>query len=224
MKMMQRLYQQKILDIRSRDIYRYELLLHGELNTEFADVAPPIVAGYDSYAFQEMFRDLVRVALGLPDEVQQIISMNVTNRVLVDCDMMEILLENLQDLPYGLTIEVTQVGDLTEPRRLNAVLSGLRQHNCSVDFDNFGGPNSRTPQILSEYFFDSVKLNSKFVQATLLNNRLSRLLALLNEMTKAQGKALIATGVSTSEQSETLAALGIVLQQGDFIHSPELLG
>jgi EAL domain-containing protein (putative c-di-GMP-specific phosphodiesterase class I) len=220
---MQKVYQQKILDIGTHDIYRYEILLHDDLDTEFASSVSPIAVGYNAYAFQETFRGLVRVAVGLPDEVQQIISMNVTNRILVDFDMMEILLENLQDLPYGLTIEVTQIGDLPEPRRLNAVLSGLRQHNCSVDFDNFGGPNSRTPQILSEYFFDAIKLNGKFVQSALLDDRLTRLLALLNDMIKAQGKVLIATGVSTSQQSEALASLGIVLQQGDFIHSPELV-
>ena len=220
---MQRVYQQKILDIRTRDIYRYEILLHDEINSNLVVLAPQTAVGCNLYTFQETFRDLVSVAVGLPDEVQQMISINVTNRILVDGDMMEILLENLRDLPYGLTIEVTQIGDLPEPRRLNAVLSGLRQHNCSVDFDNFGGPNSKTPQVLSEYFFDSVKLNGKFVQSTLSNERLTRLLALLNDMTKAQGKVMIATGVSTSTQSERLASIGIVLQQGDFIHSPELV-
>jgi EAL domain-containing protein (putative c-di-GMP-specific phosphodiesterase class I) len=220
---MQKVYQQKILDIRTREIYRYEILFHDEINLDVAVSVPPIGACNQLYVAQEMIRDLIRAASGLPDKIQRMISINVTNRILVDSDMREILIENLQDLPHGLTIEVTQLGDLPEPRKLNAVLSGLRQRNCSVDFDNFGGPNSKNPQILSEYFFDSIKLNGKFVQNTLADERLLRLLAFLNDLIKAQGKLLIATGVSTSTQSEKLASLGIVLQQGDFIHSPELV-
>jgi EAL domain-containing protein (putative c-di-GMP-specific phosphodiesterase class I) len=220
---MQKVYQQNILDIDTKDFCRHEIF-HEEVNTEQAVSALLIGACNQLYDVQEMISDLFKVATGLPDEVQRIISINVANRFLIDPEMMEILFENLPDLPYGLTIEVTQLGELPEPRKLNAVLSALRQRNCSVDFDDFGGPNSKNPQILSEYYFDSVKLNSKFVQGILADERLTRLLGLLNDMIKAQGKSLIATGVSTSKQSEQLASLGIVLQQGDYIHSTELVG
>jgi EAL domain-containing protein (putative c-di-GMP-specific phosphodiesterase class I) len=175
------------------------------------------------FPFMEMTSHLLKVVSAFPDGVQHLISINVANTILIDSEMLGVFLEQLEDMPYGLSIEVTPLGELPEPRRLNAVFSTLRKLNCSVEFDNFGGPSSENPQIMSEYSFDSVKLNSTFVQTALSDQRRMRLLALITDMIKAQGKRLIATGVSTCKQSEKLASLGIVLQQGDFIHSPELV-
>jgi EAL domain-containing protein (putative c-di-GMP-specific phosphodiesterase class I) len=220
---MQSVYQQKILDVRTKDTYRHEIFFADSTSAEQAASPVPIGADSKLYVVEKMIGDLIRVARGLPEAMQQIVSINVSNTILVDSDILGILLENLQDLPYGLSIEVTQLGDLPEPRKLNAVFSTLRQRNCSVEFDNFGGPNSQNTQVLSEYAFDSVKLNGRFVDNALADDRRLRLLALLTDLIRTQGKLLIATGVATCQQSEKLAALGIVLQQGDFIHSPELV-
>jgi EAL domain-containing protein (putative c-di-GMP-specific phosphodiesterase class I) len=220
---MQNVYQQKILDIRTNIIYRCEVFFADELDTEQAVSALPLGADGRLFPFKDMISHLIRVASDLPDEIQHLVSINVSNAIFVDPDMLDVFLDTLEDLPYGLSIEVTPLGDLPGPRKLNALFSTLRKLSCSVEFDNFGGRHSQNPQILSEYSFDSVKLSSKFIQSTLSDERRMRLLALLTDMIKAQGKLLVATGVSTCKQSETLASLGVVLQQGDFIHSPELV-
>jgi hypothetical protein len=220
---MQTLYQQKILDVKTNHLYRYEVFFAEECQT--TQTVSPMSLGGDGrlFPFKEMISHLLKVVSGFPDEIQHLISINVSNTILLDAEMLDVFLEQLEDLPYGLSIEVTPLGEFPEPRKLNAVFSELRKLNCSVEFDDFGGPNSQNPQILSEYSFDSVKLNSTFVQTALSDQRRMRLLALVTTMIKAQGKRLIATGVSTCTQSEKLASLGIVLQQGDFIHSPELV-
>jgi EAL domain-containing protein (putative c-di-GMP-specific phosphodiesterase class I) len=218
---MQTLYQQKILDIRTRKIYRCEVFFADESNADQAVSALPLGGDRRLFPFKEMISHLTRVVSRLPDDVQHLISINVANSILIDSDMLEVFLEQIEDLPYGLSIEVTPLDDLPEPRKLNAVFSTLRKLNCSVEFDDFGGRRSQNPEVLSEYAFDSVKLNSKFVRSMLSDGRRMRLLTLLIGMIMAQGKLLVATGVSTREQSEKLASLGIVLQQGDFIHSPE---
>jgi EAL domain-containing protein (putative c-di-GMP-specific phosphodiesterase class I) len=218
---MQTVYQQKILDVRTNNLYRCEVFFAEQLSTEQAVSALPLGRDGRLFPFKEMINHLIRVTCGLPDDIQHLVSINVANSILVDSDMLEVFFEQLEDMPYGLSVEVTPLDDLPEPRKLNGVFRTLRKLNCSVEFDDFGGSKSQNPEVLSEYAFDSVKLNSKFVRSMLSDGRRMRLLALLIGMIKAQGKLLVATGVSTCEQSEKLASLGIVLQQGDFIHSPE---
>jgi EAL domain-containing protein (putative c-di-GMP-specific phosphodiesterase class I) len=204
-------------------LYRCEVFFSGSCSEEPAVSALPLGGDGRLFPFKEMTRHLIRVVSAFPEDVQHLISINIANTILIDPDMLDVFLEQLEDLPYGLSIEVTPLGEFPEPRRANAVFSTLRKLNCSVEFDGFGGPIGQNPQILSEYSFDSIKLNSSFVQTTLADERRLRLLALLADMIKVQGKRLIATGVSTLKQSQKLASLGIVLQQGDFIHSPELV-
>jgi EAL domain-containing protein (putative c-di-GMP-specific phosphodiesterase class I) len=214
-------YMQKVLDIRKNDVHRMEIFSAEEPADGQGVSAKPVGADHTLHRVEDMIKSLIRIAKGYPEETQQIISINIANSILADNELLDIILDNLQDMPYGLSIEVAQVGDLLQPRKVNTAFSALRQRRCSVGFDNFGGAKAKNPQILSEYAFDSVKLHSKFVQGALSDERSLRVLNLVVDLIKAQDKTIIATGVSTREQSEKLASLGIVLQQGDFIHRPE---
>jgi len=217
------MYRQKIINVQTKGVYRIEVFNakeEGEQNT-----IQPIPVGYDSnyLTTTHMINGLVATASKFAEEDQMLVAINVSNSLLVDTDLLDIVLHKLDGLPYGLSIEVTQLGVLPEPRKLNAVFSMLRQRNCSIEFDNFGGSNSQSPQVLSEYSFDSMKLNSTFMRSMLRESRSLRLLKLIIDMVKAQGKRIIATGVSGRSESEQLVDIGIFLQQGDYIHAPELV-
>jgi EAL domain-containing protein (putative c-di-GMP-specific phosphodiesterase class I) len=218
------IYKQNIVDVRNKSIFHIEVFNVEETDGEQTGLTVPV--GYTSNYFTviKMINGLMETVSGFPLEERQLVAINVSSSLLVDTELLDVLLHKLEDLPHGLSIEVVQLGQLPAPRKLNAVLSVLRDRNCSMEFDDFGGSNSQNPLILSEYAFDSMKLNAAFVQNMLTSDRRLRLLKLIVDMIKTQGKRVIATGVSTQVESAKLTDIGIYLQQGDYIHASELVG
>ncbi len=206
--------------MRTQDVYRVEIFYRDEAGDAPAAVLP-VGVDRNFHAVGDMLRDLLEASSRLPEDIQHLISINVANSIFFDGDLTHLVMSSLQDLPYGLSIEVSQLGDLPEPRKINALFSEFRKINCTVELDNFGGAFSKNPQVFSEYSFDSMKLDARFVQNALADDRRLRLLSLVSDMVKAQGKRIIATGVASKADSDKLAGLGIVLQQGEFIHSPQ---
>ena len=217
------IYKQKIINVRTNAVHKIEIFNAGEANGRKIVQTIPVGYAGNFLTASLMVNGLIDIASELSAQDHCPIAINVSNTLLVDADLLAVVLQRLQVMPCGLSIEVTQLGDLPAPRTLNATFSRLRQHNCTVEFDNFGGPNGKSPQVLSGYSFDSIKLNSTFSRKVLGAPRYLRLLKLIVDMVNAQGKDVVATGVSAQAESENLEAIGVYLQQGDYIHPPEFV-
>jgi EAL domain-containing protein (putative c-di-GMP-specific phosphodiesterase class I) len=215
------IFQQKIVDVNTGRLLRVELF--NATDADDGETLSVIPVGLDQSAVstEDMMTGLLEAASTQPADIQPYISINVANSIFFDDELLRMIMHRLEDLPYGLSIEVSQLGDLPEPRKINATFSQFRRLDCSLELDNFGSAFCKDPQIFSEYSFDSLKLDPAFVQKALSDSRRQRMLSLITNMVRAQDKWIIATGVTSQEISDKLKELGIHLQQGTHIHAPQ---
>lgn len=114
----------------------------------------------------------------------------------------------------NIVIEATE-RDLMSPDRAKPSLSAFRGLGFRVAVDDFGTGNSSL-SYLSTYEFDFLKIDKSFVDAL----GQDRILQHITEMAKSLRLQMIAEGVETEEQRDTLRALGVQFAQGWLFAKP----
>ncbi len=130
--------------------------------------------------------------------------------------------EVLADLPtgshddYGLVVEVLET-TLADPRAV-PVLADLRRRGVLVAVDDFGTGHSLAA--LRQLPVDTVKLDRAFVVDVTSDVRARHLVRFVEQLTTSLGVALVAEGIETAEQQDTLVSLGVTLGQGYHLVRP----
>lgn len=155
------------------------------------------------------------------------LSVNVSARQFDDIAGIPPLLEQLQGLRqrYGLepryiVLELTETALLHDDQRLRQQLQQLVAAGFKLALDDFGSGYSSL-KVLRDYPVAQVKIDKSFVDPIGLDHRSCAIVQALVAITRARRMDLVAEGVETKEQRETLALLGLNFFQG-YLFAPGL--
>jgi diguanylate cyclase (GGDEF)-like protein/PAS domain S-box-containing protein len=122
--------------------------------------------------------------------------------------------------PEDIQVEITEDVLLTSGRKsATDTLGYLRETGVKVALDDFGTGHASLIH-LKEAEFDLIKLDVSFVRAMLTSKVDMAIVETLCDLAARLGKEVVAEGIETAEQLETLKQLGVTYGQGYLIGRP----
>jgi diguanylate cyclase (GGDEF)-like protein len=150
------------------------------------------------------------------------LSVNRSPREFNDRKMVQRWLETLdqEGLPaQRLTVELTESLLMPDQERQHQLLRALHEGGVRLSIDDFGtGYSSVT--YLRNFPVSQIKIDGAFVANMLEDDSQYALVEALVKMAQALGLEVVAEGVETVEQAQTLAAMGCHLLQGYYFDRP----
>lgn len=150
------------------------------------------------------------------------ISVNVSRCDLYDpqlCERFKELL-NKYDLPYTLLkLEITESAYMDDPDQLISAVNQLRSVGFIVEMDDFGTGYSSL-NMLKDMPVDILKLDTRFISESESDVRASTILSSIIRMARQLGLSIIAEGVETKAQAESLKELQCTNMQGYYFGRP----
>ena len=150
------------------------------------------------------------------------VSVNVSRADLYDPGLAEIfrsLLIDNQLRPEELLLEVSESACAEDSAQIMKALSRLRDMGFRIVMDDFGSGHSSLNTI-SSLPMDALKLDMKFIRDAFQNGRNTRLIEMIIDIADHLSVPVIAEGVETREQLDTLKALGCIIAQGYYFSRP----
>ena len=150
------------------------------------------------------------------------VSVNVSRVDLYDPTLRENLDQILEE--NGLTagdilLEITESAYTEEPEQIIRTVSDLRESSFSIEMDDFGTGYSSL-NMLSDLPIDALKLDMSFIRRAFKEGKDTRMLEIIIDMAGYLKVPVIAEGVETEEQMQTLKELGCDIVQGYYFSKP----
>lgn len=220
-----RVYYQPIADTMNGEIYGYEALvrwfhpLRGSVPpTEFIPVAEKI--GLINQLGEWVLRTACEAAASWSSPLK--VSVNVSPVQLMNNSLTDTVVTILRTTgldPYRLDLEITESDVFNENTRSLEILSQLRELGVQISIDDFGTGYSSLSR-LSYFPFDKIKIDRSFVINIPDQKDGLDIVRLIISMGKSLHMRIVAEGVETEEQLESLRKLGCDLVQGYLIGKP----
>jgi diguanylate cyclase (GGDEF)-like protein/PAS domain S-box-containing protein len=158
--------------------------------------------------------------------VQLKVAVNLSARHLQDSaipTLIEKLLHSTQAQAAWLELEITESAIMTDPDRALTILRALRDLGLSISIDDFGTGYSSLAY-LQRLNVDRLKIDKSFVLAMSEGLGSEVIVASTIQLGHALGLEIIAEGVETAWQADTLRAAGCDYAQGYFYARPMACG
>lgn len=220
-----RVYYQPIADTMNGEIYGYEALvrwfhpLRGSVPpTEFIPVAEKI--GLINQLGEWVLRTACEAAASWSSPLK--VSVNVSPVQLMNNSLTDAVVTILRTTgldPYRLDLEITESDVFNENTRSLEILSQLRELGVQISIDDFGTGYSSLSR-LSYFPFDKIKIDRSFVINIPDQKDDLDIVRLIISMGKSLHMRIVAEGVETEEQLQSLRKLGCDLVQGYLIGKP----
>lgn len=124
------------------------------------------------------------------------------------------------DLPRSsLMFEVTELAATSNPEQMDSLLMAFKHAGIAVSMDDFGAGNSSLV-CLQNLKIDELKLDDVLVKHIAINERSRAIASSIIALAHALELTVVAEGVETEEQRQTLAKLGCDEQQGFLFSRP----
>lgn len=125
--------------------------------------------------------------------------------------------------PEQVCFEITELSEVELSKELKSALTKLRVHGIHLSMDDFGTGFS-TIHELDQLPFDELKVDRSFVSH--MENRVGSLAIIKNIIALGRdlNMVVVAEGVETQEQAESLQALGCHIMQGFYFSKPLDIG
>lgn len=214
-----RVYYQPIADTMNGEIYGYEALvrwfhpLRGSVPpTEFIPVAEKI--GLINQLGEWVLRTACEAAASWSSPLK--VSVNVSPVQLMNSSLTDTVVTILRTTgldPYRLDLEITESDVFNENTRSLEILSQLRELGVQISIDDFGTGYSSLSR-LSYFPFDKIKIDRSFVINIPDQKDDLDIVRLIISMGKSLHMRIVAEGVETEEQLQSLRKLGCDLVQG----------
>jgi diguanylate cyclase len=121
--------------------------------------------------------------------------------------------------PNGLTLEITETVLLDDVEQAVRTLDALKAIGVGLSIDDFGtGYSSLT--YLRRFPVDVVKVDQTFVSTLGTDSRDASIVQAVIRLAEGFGLTVVAEGVETAEQLETLASLSCDYAQGYYFSRP----
>ena len=151
-----------------------------------------------------------------------LVSVNIAAEQLEQADVVRTVQQTLRETgldPRGLVLEVTETTSMADADRVRGRLEALRALGVRVAIDDFGtGYSSLTH--LHQFPVDILKIDRAFVSAMTDEVAAHTIVDASVRLGQALGFEVVAEGVETQEQMESLVALGCDVAQGYFWSRP----
>jgi len=223
------LYYQPIMDIRNRQVARYEVLLRMRdedgkilLPGSFIQVAEQtgLIRYIDHYVLKHGIAKLAE----LQQQGQNIsLSLNLSGHAIVDPELkplLERLLAEYSADPTQLIFELTETAAVADIPQARELMNEMKKLGCRFSVDDFG-TGFASFRYLRELPVDVVKIDGSFI-THLTSNADDRLFVqALVMVARGMGKQTVAEFVENAETLAMLQALGVDYAQGYFIGRPQ---
>jgi diguanylate cyclase (GGDEF)-like protein len=149
-------------------------------------------------------------------------SVNVSSDELLDVHFipeLERVLEETGISPSTLQLEITESVFLRQPTVIRGQLEAIRSLGVRIALDDFGTGFSSLSYI-DQYPVDTIKIDHSFVRRMLTNRRTLVIIETIIRLGKSLDLQIVAEGVETQQQLDTLQALGCVHAQGYLFARP----
>jgi diguanylate cyclase (GGDEF)-like protein len=207
-------------------LLRWEHPRLGLLNpTHFVPVAEEsdLIIKLGSYVLTRAVREVQRWQRELPRPDQPLfVSVNVSSRQLFRSELINEVRHLLSRavIPKGsLRLEITESLAMENPEKAAAVLEQLSAAGAGLSLDDFGTGYSSL-SYLTQFSFDTIKVDRAFVQARTQNGTgavvLRSIIALAHEL----GKKVVAEGVEAEDDVGFLRSIGCEYAQGFYYGEP----
>jgi EAL domain-containing protein (putative c-di-GMP-specific phosphodiesterase class I) len=207
------------------EIYGYEALvrwfhpLRGSVPpTEFIPVAEKI--GLINQLGEWVLRTACEAAASWSSPLK--VSVNVSPIQLMNSSLTDTVVTILRTTgldPHRLDLEITESDVFNENTRSLEILSQLRELGVQISIDDFGTGYSSLSR-LSYFPFDKIKIDRSFVINIPDQKDDLDIVRLIISMGKSLHMRIVAEGVETEEQLQSLRKLGCDLVQGYLIGKP----
>jgi diguanylate cyclase (GGDEF)-like protein/PAS domain S-box-containing protein len=177
------------------------------------------------WALDRALTDLARWNRTAPQQPLSV-SVNVSAREVCAPGFARWLLDALaaRDLPGDrLVVEITETGLLTEHRKVAADLAVLREHGVRIALDDFGTGYSSLDYV-RRHAIDVLKIDRSFTAAVDRSARQAALVGAMIALARALGLAVVAEGIETPAQRDTVHLAGCELGQGYLFATPAQAG
>ena len=222
------LYAQPILDIGTRKMSHYELLLRmigpdGEVILPGAFLPVAERRGM----IRAIDRWVVRAAIGLLEEHQTegeplCLQLNISARSLSDDDFLEYVFAALDRSnvdPAGLVFEVTETAAIASLGDACRFLTALSERGCGIALDDFGS-GFASFQYLKDLPFDELKIDGQFIKNLTTSPDNLVLVETLQQLARSMGKRTVAEYVEDAATLQIVREVGIDYAQGWYVGRP----
>ncbi len=226
-----RLYHQPIVDIVTGRVSGFEALMRWQRSdgklvspADFIPVAEEtgIICELGAWALHDALRELrgwIDSGVVAPTTTM---SVNVSPRQIADANFAEIVREALDRSgvsPHLLWIEMTESMMLEEPELAQGTLRQIRAMGVRLALDDFGTGFSSL-SLLQKFPIQRIKIDRAFVRGIAEHSNDRSLVRTIIAMAQSMGLDLVAEGVETVQQLQSLRELGCDKAQGYLISHP----
>ena len=212
---------QPIVDLENNEIFAQEALVRG-LNHESAGEIIAQVNNDNLYKFDQMCRvKAVRLAAKL--KVESFLSINFLPNAVYrpeNCIRTTIQAASENNFPLDKIIfEITEVEKVSDNSHLKNIVTEYQRQGFKTAIDDFGAGYSGL-NLLSVFQPDYIKLDMELTRAIEANPIKQTIVKGILHVARDLGIAIIAEGIETKNELETLQDFGITLFQGYYFARP----
>lgn len=153
------------------------------------------------------------------------VSVNVSAMLVSDDDFVSFIQENIAGSgghPSNITIEITETARIPSIERAARNLSTLQGLGYHIALDDFGTGEANLSLLVS-LPCDELKIDRSFVVLTQHSDRAQMVIAALCRTAQMADMRIIAEGIESEEDCETLQRLGCEIGQGYLLGKPQFL-
>ncbi len=221
------LFLQPILDLKTGQVSRYEVLLR--LRRENGELAPPAAFLKVAERFgliHEIDRWVARESIHLIAQQKPLLDLrlevNLSGHSLSDASLLDLIKKELSLTgvdPGNLVFEITETAAVANVAEARRFINALKKIGCHFALDDFGVGFSSF-NYLKHLPVEYLKIDGGFIHELHLNQVDQHLVKAMVEVARGLGKKTIAEFVDSPETLRLLAELGVDYAQGYLIGKP----
>ena len=225
-----RVYYQPLVSLQDGRIVGFEALTrwqrpHGiAMPSEFITVAGEtgLIVPMNRRLLRDACQQLQRWQSLFPSVVPLFMSINVTAREFEQPDVASHIRESLQQIgidPRSIDLEITENIAMKDAVRSAVVLSELKKLGVRLSIDDFGTGYSSLSR-LQRFPVDTLKIDRSFISGMGTDLESHEIVRIIVILAHSLGLKVVAEGIETQEQMDTLKHLGCELGQGYLFSRP----
>ena len=225
------LYYQPIFSLDTRRLLGFEALvrwIHPDGGIippgEFIPLAEEtsLIVPLGEWVMSEACKQLKVWQDNLPQAKSLLLSINVAGEQLRDRDFLHLvdrIIAQTQVNPNCLKFEITESMLIEDTKQAIAVLEKIKDRNIKLSIDDFGTGYSSL-SYLPQFPVDVLKIDQSFVNAMNVERQNLEVVKAIVTLAQVLNMQIIAEGIETEEQLNTLKSLGVEYGQGFLMSQP----
>lgn len=215
---------QPVVDVRREQIYAYEALARGPQGQPAGSVFAQIQAN-DLYAFDHECRShAINLAcrLEMPERGVKLATNFMPGAIYSNGSSVEDTLAVAEDFEFPrhlLIFEINEREEVSDPMHLQRIADRYRRHGFEFAIDDFGAGFANL-SLLADLAASTLKIDTSLVRGIHHRPRARKIVSAIVDLCSSLNVRVIAEGVETVEEFQTLQECNIHLMQGFLLARP----